>query len=75
MIVTGVSYPITTILEESRLERLKHNIERGNYPVRSDEAEVKLEEFIAKEISKGYLFLIQNRRFYKSQEQRLVQFT
>ena len=58
MIVTEVSYPITTILEESRLERLKHNIERGNHPVRSNKAEAKLEEFIAKETSKGYLLSI-----------------
>ena len=58
MISNGVSYSITLILEDSRLSRLQHNIERDNQSVRNKEAKSNIKEFILEKISKGYLLLI-----------------
>ena len=58
MIVNRISYPIALISKVSRIDRLKHNIERGNHSVFSKIVEFKINDFISEETAKGYLLPI-----------------
>ena len=46
MMTESASYPINDIHKEDRLERLEHNLQQGNHPIRDEISISKIDEFI-----------------------------
>ena len=63
MITKNIFYPLTRISKDTRITHLKDNITYGDYPVRSELAELKWEEFIVEEMPKRYLLPILKDKF------------